>query len=155
MHSSERFPLKVSITIVRSVAGEVFILAALALVLQNVWLVLVLFLDFGLRSIVQPQWSPLRYIAARLISPRFGSSRKEVFYSPKRFAAAIGFSLSALSLAGFLAHVALLSVIPLLLLSLFSFLEATLNYCAGCKIYGILMRSGIIPVSWCPECVKL
>jgi hypothetical protein len=38
-------------------------------------------------------------------------------------------------------------------LALFAVLEAGLGFCAGCFVFGYLMRWGMIPESVCRECV--
>ncbi|MFW6337972.1 MAG: DUF4395 family protein [Alkalispirochaetaceae bacterium] len=40
----------------------------------------------------------------------------------------------------------------LYLLAFFALLEGAFNYCVGCKIYGILIKGGLIPRENCPDC---
>jgi hypothetical protein len=153
--ASGRFPLKVSEPLIRIVASEVFVLAAAAAITASPWFALILAADFALRSLVNPAWSPLRLIAKEAVLSFAKAGDRAVFYSPKRFAALIGFSLSLLALIGSTFGSAALATGGAGILALFSFLEAAFGFCAGCKIYGFLMRQGIIPTEWCPECVNL
>ncbi|WP_455383021.1 DUF4395 domain-containing protein [Salinispira pacifica] len=149
-----RFPLKVSEPVVRLIAAEVFILALLSVITASPWPAAALALDFAMRALVNPSWSPLRLIARELFYPLTKARERAVFYSPKRFAALIGFTLSLLAtVAGFLG-LGPLALSSAAVLALFSLLEAAFGFCAGCKIYGFLMRRRIIPVDWCPECVN-
>jgi hypothetical protein len=150
-----RFPLKVSNTVVRIVAAEVFAVSLTAIFLHSRWLAFALALDFAIRAFVTPIFSPLRIVGSYAIRPLLGTSDAPVFFSPKRFAAAIGFFLCAIAVAGFSTSVRPVADSALALLTVFSFLEATFGFCAGCKIYGFLMRHGIIPTNWCPECVNM
>jgi hypothetical protein len=34
-------------------------------------------------------------------------------------------------------------------------LESIFGYCVGCKVFGLLMRTGLVPESVCAECADL
>jgi hypothetical protein len=34
-------------------------------------------------------------------------------------------------------------------------LESIVGYCVGCKVFGLLMRAGIVPESVCVECADI
>lgn len=150
-----RFPLKVSEPVVRIIASEVFLLAGATAITASPWIALILAADFALRSLINPAWSPLRLLAKDALLPLTKAKERAVFYSPKRFAAVIGLTLSVFALIGGTFDSAALAGGAAAILALFSFLEAAFGFCAGCKIYGFLMRQGIIPTEWCPECVNL
>jgi len=140
---------------VRIVAAEVFVVALLALLLHSPWITLALAVDFGIRALVTPLVSPLRLFGSYAILPLVHAREAMVFFSPKRFAAMIGFALTAVAFIALAASVYAVTTVALGMLLLFSFLEAAFGFCAGCKIYGFLMRLGVIPESWCPECVSM
>lgn len=149
---AKRFPTHVSKSVVRITAIQVFLLSGLSFLLQNPWLALILAADFAMRSIVLPRLSPLVFISRALVIPIFHLKGRDISYPPKRFAALIGFVLSG---TGFLFGVYGLMVpfyTCLGMLGLFSFLEAAFDFCAGCKIYTLLMRWGLIPPENCPDC---
>ena len=90
------------------------------------------------------------------MSPRRLGARKPVPGPPKRFAQAIGalVSTAALVLAlGFDAHVAADAL--LVVLGLAAGLESILGYCVGCRLFGWLMRAGVVPESVCAECADV
>jgi len=152
---ANRFPLKVSNTVVRIVAAEVFVVALLALLLRSPWITLALALDFSIRALVTPLASPLRLVGSYAVLPLIRARDALVFFSPKRFAAMLGLSLTAVAFIALAASAYAVAAVALGILLLFSFLEAAFGFCAGCKIYGFLMRLGVIPESWCPECVSM
>jgi hypothetical protein len=77
---------------------------------------------------------------------------RNISFQPKRFTALIGLTLSG---TGFISGMYGL-MIPfyacLGILGLFSFLEAAVEFCAGCKIFLLIMNWGIIPPESCPDC---
>lgn len=150
--NSQRFPEHVSEAAIRVAAGQAFVLSLLAVAFRFPWLALILAVDYGLRVFAGPRWSFLSFTARTLLVPLFRIRGEQIPYPPKRFAASIGFSLSALAffLAVFTGTWAWL--LPLAVLCLFSALESFLGFCAGCKIYGLLMRLHIVPEHNCPQC---
>jgi hypothetical protein len=89
-----------------------------------------------------------------VIGPRLGE-RKPLPGPPKRFAQGIGAFLStlALVLAFAVSHTAADVVLILFLAA--AGLEAIFGYCVGCKVFGLLMRAGIVPERVCVECADL
>jgi hypothetical protein len=148
----KRFPEHVSEEVVRVGAAEAFVLALLAVLTRFPWLALVLALDYGIRAFITPRWSILTILSRRVLVPLFGFHGHPISFAPKRFAAAIGFSLSALAFTSAMVVDSWVWLVPLLILILFSGLEAFAGFCAGCRIYGLLMRWHIIPEHHCPEC---
>ena len=75
---------------------------------------------------------------------------------PKRFAQGIGafLSVTALVLAfGFDATTAAYVCVAFILVA--ATLESVFAFCLGCKIFAVLMRTGIIPESVCVECTDI
>ena len=40
-------------------------------------------------------------------------------------------------------------------LAVFAFLESVFGFCAGCKVFAVLMKVGVIPEAVCEECNNL
>src|SRR4051794_34225073 len=95
------FPNPVNEKAARVVAAGVIVLCLLALLPGLTWLSLPIAVGFLLRVASGPRFSPLGLLATRLVAPRLGSP-KLVPGPPKRFAQAIGASLSS---AAALAHI--------------------------------------------------
>ena len=62
-------------------------------------------------------------------------------------------STAALVLAFAVSHQAADAV--LLALALAAGLESIFGYCLGCKIFGLLMRAGLVPEKTCAECADI
>lgn len=138
---------------VRGVALQVFILSLTTIFTGSYIPVIVLLLDFSIRVVLVPLFSPLAWISKKLIVPIAGFRKKQVVFKPKRFAAAIGMIMSALSLFFFYQTMTLAALVTVSILALFSSLEAFLKFCAGCKIFGLLMKMGLVSEDECPDCV--
>jgi hypothetical protein len=64
------------------------------------------------------------------------------------------FSTAALVLwFGFGEHTAAWAVLGLIVVA--SSLESLAGYCIGCKVFGLLMKAGLIPEKVCLECADL
>lgn len=145
---------KVSENRARAIAGLVFVITLASLLLSSPWPFLFLLADFALRAFIRPRWSPLAAVSTSVIAPLLRLSEEPLISAaPKRFAAAMGFIISTLGFsfgAGGLTNGLLVCGISL---GLFSFLESAFGFCVGCKIYALMIRAGLIPVEYCPECV--
>lgn len=123
---------------------KVRLVAALVLLLTLTygltgWLLLLLLLtvDFGLRSFDLGQYSPFGTVAGWLVKtlrlPHKGTDQ-----APKRFAARIGLGFGLLITVLHLAGIAVL--IPTAVLALFAALESLIGFCAGCYVYTFYVR---------------
>jgi hypothetical protein len=144
-------PKKVNATVVRLVGGQVFLLSVLYFITRQPVIPAFLLIDFMVRSLGHPQFSLLAQ-GGVFLSGKLGMKNRPIFFAPKRFAASIGLVLSLTALSTSLAGLSLASLLVTGLLGFFSFLEAALGYCAGCKIFGFLMVKGILPDKYCEDC---
>ena len=101
-----------------------------------------------------PTLSQLGWTAQNLVAPRLGP-RRPVPGPPKRFAQGIGavISTTALVLAFAVSHQAADGVLIALVAA--AGLESIFGYCVGCKIFGLLMRAGLVPETVCEECADI
>jgi hypothetical protein len=152
------FPNPVNEKAARTVAAGVVVLcvATLALTLTRgpIWLWLTIPLAYGFlaRVATGPTLSPLGQLATRAIAPRLGAARP-VPGPPKRFAQAIGASLSVLAAVlgvGFGLDGLALVLVAMILIA--ATLESVFGICLGCWIFGHLMRIGVIPEDTCAAC---
>jgi hypothetical protein len=146
------FPNPVNEKAARVVAGLVLSTAIVILATGAYWLLIPMAYGFWARVLTGPTLSPLGWIAQNVVAPRLGA-RKPVPGPPKRFAQGMGavFSTTALVLALPLGlHPA--ADVMLVLLSVAAGLESIFAYCLGCKVFGVLMRVGLVPESVCAEC---
>ncbi len=149
------FPNPVNEKAARAVAGGVAVLTAVVLVTRWWWLTPVLALGFLARVLTGPSLSPLGQLATRVVAPRLGPP-KDVPGPPKRFAQAIGLTVTTAATVawfGFGADAATAGLLVLLLV--FALLESVVGFCAGCWVFRALMRVGVIPASTCEACADI
>jgi len=153
MNKNTSAPKRVKEPVVRGVAVQVFILAIAALYWKSPIPVYVLLGDFFIRVALGPRFSPLASLSRFIIVPLLRFPARLVMLRPKRFAAGIGLFMSAAALLLFFLDQPLLMQLVLGILALFSFLEAFFRFCAGCKIFGLLIRLGWVGEELCEDCV--
>jgi hypothetical protein len=147
------FPDPVNETSARLVAGGVVLMAIALLVTGWHWIVLVLAYGFVARVLTGPTLSPLGQLVTRVLTPALPVKPKYVPGPPKRFAQAIGATLTvgaAILTYGFDEFGAAEVLVAMVLIA--ATLESVFAYCLGCKIFNLLMRIGIIPESVCERC---
>ncbi len=148
-----RFPDPVNEVAARLVATGVVLQTATILASGWSWLMFVLAFGFLARVASGPRFSPLGLLVTRVLEPRLPFAYRPTPGPPKRFAQGIGAVLSVTAVVlqfGFgLGALAAVCVVAILVAAS---LEAFFGYCLGCKIFGILMRLGLIPESVCEAC---
>ena len=150
------FPETVNEVSARLVAAGVVALTAAILLTGQAWLVAVLAYGFVARVASGPTLSPLGQLVTRVVTPRLPVREKIVAGPPKRFAQAIGATLSLTAAVlhfGFGATTAALVLVAMITVA--ASLEAFAGYCLGCAIFGYLMRAGVIPEETCEACNNL
>ncbi len=149
------FPNPVNEKAARTVASVVMLLALLTLATSWYWLLLPLAYGFIARVLTGPTLSPLGWLASRVVAPRLGAE-KPVPGPPKRFAQAVGATLTTLAAVAALGFAADgIADVLLAALILAAGLESIFAYCLGCQIFGVLMRAGIVPERVCVECADV
>ena len=149
------FPNPVNEKAARVVAGVVFATVIVILATGSYWLLIPLTYGFWARVLTGPTLSPLGWTAQNVIAPRLGEKRPTPG-PPKRFAQGMGAAMSttALILAlGVGSHTAADVILVLFLLA--AGLESIVGLCLGCKVFGLLMRVGVVPESVCEECADI
>src|ERR1700759_4050621 len=149
------FPNPVNEKAARVVAGVVLITALVILATGGYWLLIPLTYGFWARVLTGPTLSPLGWGAQNVIAPRLGG-RRPVPGPPKRFAQLMGaiMSSAALVLALIAGDYTAADVVLILFLPAAG-LESIVGYCVGCKVFGLLMRAGVIPDDVCAECADI
>jgi hypothetical protein len=145
------FPRTINEKAARVVAGVVAITALTALLVPAHWLVVLLAYGFWARVLTGPRLSPLGWLASRVIAPRLGAP-KVVPGPPKRFAQGIGAAITTAAVVALALGAAGAVELLLALIVVAATLESVLAFCVGCQIFGLLMRTGVIPDEICAEC---
>lgn len=149
------FPDPVNEVSARVVAAGVVVLSVATIVLDQPWLTAVIAYGFVARVLTGPTLSPLGQLATRVVTPRLPVAPRLIPGPPKRFAQGMGavMSVTAAVLAlGFGLVGAAYTVLGLLVVA--ASLEAVLGFCLGCRIFALLMRTGVIPAEVCERCVS-
>ncbi len=149
------FPNPVNEKAARVVAGVVLITVLVTLATGAYWLLIPLAYGFWARVLTGPTLSPLGWTAQNVIAPRLGP-KKPVSGPPKRFAQGMGAAMATLALVFWLvvgSHAATDVVLGLFVVA--AGLESIFAYCLGCQVFGLLMRTGLIPEEVCAECANL
>ena len=147
------FPNPVNEIAARLVAGMVVILSLAFILSGELWLLFLLFYGFLARVFTGPNLSPMGLLATRILVPILGNRQRPVPGPPKRFAQLVGLAFSSLALALFFFVNPLAAKGVVGILALFAALESSVGFCAGCFVFGYLMRWGLIPESVCRECL--
>ena len=146
------FPDPVNEVSARLVAAGVVVMCVLTIAFDLKWATVVIAYGFVARVLTGPTMSPLGLLVTRVVTPRLGIAERPVSGPPKRFAQGIGvaFSVTALVLTGLGYWTA--AEVVLGLLATAALLESALGLCLGCKVFAILMRTGIVPEEVCERC---
>jgi hypothetical protein len=147
------FPNPVNEVSARLVAAGVVIMAVATLVFDQPWILIPLAYGFVARVLAGPTLSPLGQLVTRVITPRLPMAPKYVAGPPKRFAQGIGaaFTVSAAILHfGFGLTDAANVLVGVLIVA--ATLESAFGFCIGCQVFGVLMRTGVVPGDVCEAC---
>jgi Domain of unknown function (DUF4395) len=148
------FPATINEKAARVVAGVVAATGLVALLVPAHWLVIPLAYGFWARVLTGPRLSPLGALASRVIAPRLGPP-KTVSGPPKRFAQALGATMTTAAVVAFALGADGVVTALLVLLVAAAALESGFAFCAGCRLFGLLMRAGVIPAEICAECTDI
>ncbi len=154
------FPNPVSEVAARSVAAGVALISATTIVLGLavghgwLWISLPLALGFLARVLSGPTLSPLGQLATRVVAPRVGHE-KLVPGPPKRFAQAMGLTMTGAAVAFQAMGSATATMVLLGTVTAAATLESVFALCLGCIAFGYLMRIGVIPEETCEACADV
>lgn len=150
------FPDIVNEVSARLVATGVVAMSAIVLVGQQPWLIAIMAYGFVARVSSGPTLSPLGQLVTRVITPLLPIAEKPTAGAPKRFAQAIG---ATLSVAAALAHFALsattLAYVLVAMIAIAASMEAFIGFCLGCWLFAKLIALGILPESVCEDCADI
>ena len=150
------FPNPVNEVSARLVAGTVAILALGILIFRLPILLIPLAYGFIARAATGPTLSPLGQVVTRFVTPNLGFTPKPVAGPPKRFAQAMGATFTTLAaILYFVFHLSAAAYALTALIVIAATLESVFAFCIGCKVFGLLMRAGLIPQTVCDACTNL
>ncbi len=128
---------RINANLLRVISVEVITLGLLLMVTQNIIFAFILLFDFTMRTVNLKKFSPLAYIAQAMINS-FHIKTILCDEAPKRFALYVGVTIITLFTFLYLLKLNLLASVLVGILLICAFLEATFDYCIGCKAYHLL-----------------
>lgn len=146
-----RFPDTINEKAARTVAGVVALTALVAVLTGWHWLAVPLAYGFWARVIAGPTLSPLAQFATRFAAPRLGAPVM-VPGPPKRFAQAIGATLTTAAVVAWALGASTVVSVLLVMLVVAATLESAFAVCLGCIMFAGLMKVGVIPEEVCEKC---
>lgn len=146
------FPNPVNEVSARLVAGGVVLMSLAAIASGWRWLVFLIAYGFVARVLTGPTLSPLGQVVTRIVTPRLGVAPRLVPGPPKRFAQAMGATLTVAAAVLAVLGDRTETDVLLALVIVAATLESVFALCIGCKIFALLMRAGIIPRGVCESC---
>jgi Domain of unknown function (DUF4395) len=151
------FPNPVNEYAARTVAAGVVLMCAVALAFRQPWILIPLAYGFWARVLTGPTLSPLGQLATRVVAPRLGGGEPRLVPGPpKRFAQAIGVAFSSAAVILWFAFgQGAATWVMISLLAAGAFLESAFGICLGCKVFGFLMRVGVVPEEVCAACADI
>jgi hypothetical protein len=148
------FPRVINEKAARTVAAVVALACVIALATGAHWLLVPLAYGFWARVLAGPRLSPLAHLATKVVAPRLGPPR-EVAGPPKRFAQGMGAAITTLGVVALALGWGTVTAVLLAALVVAATLEAALGLCIGCRIFGLLIRTGVVPETVCLECADI
>ena len=117
------------------------IVLATALVTHNVWVLVAQGLVFLIGATVGPQFTPYGVIFKKVVKPRLKKDAPTEDVRPPKFAQAVGFGFALVGTIGSLAGAPTLFTVAVGFALAAAFLNAAFNYCLGCEMYLVLIRT--------------
>jgi hypothetical protein len=149
------FPEIVNENAARIVALFALILSLSAIYTNSLVITLILLYGFTARVLYGPRFEPFARLTLHVIIPIFKIGDIPTPGIPKRFAQLIGFLFSLTASTLLYLGYNLEFTITLSILSFFAFLESAFGFCAGCYVFGYLMKWGIVPDQVCERCSNI
>lgn len=154
------FPELINEISARFVAFGVLLVAVPSLILlvndNNFAYILLIGLIYGFLARVSsgPKISPLALFVTKILVPKLKKREILVPGPPKRFAQGVGLVFSLFTILFLFLGLNIIAISFLSILILFASLEAFLGFCAGCKVFKIMMDIGLIPEDVCEKCAN-
>ena len=124
----------------RFAAGITTVVLAVAVLTGSVWVLAAQVAVFATGSLGGVARSPYAWLYRRLVRPRLGPPAELEDPAPPRFAQTVGLTVTGIALALALLGVGLAVEIGAGLAFVAAFLNASIDFCLGCRLYLLLAR---------------
>ncbi len=149
------FPEIVNENVARIVAFFVLVLSLSAIYTNSLILAGILLYGFTARVLYGPKFEPFARFTIHVVIPLLKIGSNPTPGIPKRFAQMIGFLFSLTAFILLYLGYNFEFTITLSILSFFASLESFLGFCAGCYVFGYLMKWGVVPNDVCERCSNI
>ena len=149
------FPNPVNEASARLVAAGVVVQCAAFIFFREGWQLIPLAYGFVARVAAGPRFSPLGQFVTRVVTPRLAPNHRRVPGPPKRFAQAIGATLSVGASVAWLLDARAVAIVLVAMIAVAATLESVFGFCLGCVIFNRLMAWGVVPADVCEACNDL
>lgn len=127
----------------RFAAAITTVILAVALVLQNPWLLLVQSVVFAITVAAGPANGPYGLIYRKLLRPRISAPLDLEDPRPPRFAQLVGLIFAVFGMIGFFSGIWLLGLVATGCAVVAALLNAVIGFCLGCELY--LLGRRVLP----------
>jgi hypothetical protein len=117
------------------------IVLAAALVTHNVWILAVQGIVFLIGATFGPQFTPYGLLFKNVIKPRLKKEAPTEDVRPPKFAQSVGLIFALVGIFGAVVDRSLIFAAATSFALAAAFLNAAFNYCLGCEMYLILVRT--------------
>ena len=117
------------------------IVLATALVTHNVWVLVAQGLVFLIGATAGPQFTPYGLLFKNFIKPRLKKEAPTEDVRPPKFAQSVGLIFALVGIFGAVVDRSLIFAAATSIALAAAFLNAAFNYCLGCEMYLLLVRT--------------
>ena len=117
------------------------IVLATALVTHNVWVLVAQGLVFLIGATAGPQFTPYGLLFKNFIKPRLKKEAPTEDVRPPKFAQSVGLIFALVGIFGAVVDRSLIFAATTSIALAAAFLNAAFNYCLGCEMYLLLVRT--------------
>jgi hypothetical protein len=124
----------------RFAAGITSVVLAVIVLTGSAWLLAAQVLVFAVGALFGVGRSPYAWVYRRVVRPRLGPPDELEDPAPPRFAQTVGLVVTGVALALGLLGIGPAVVVGAALAFVAAFLNASINFCLGCRLYLLLAR---------------
>jgi hypothetical protein len=117
------------------------VVLATALVTSNVWLIAFQAVVFAIGALRGPQFTPYAFIFKNVIKPRLKSTVTFEDVRPPQFAQAVGLGFTVIAIIGSATGADGVFTVAVGFALAAAFLNAAFNFCLGCEMYLLILRT--------------
>ena len=114
---------------------------AIALVTSNIWVISFQAVVFAIGAIRGPQFTPYALIFKKLIKPRLKSEVTFEDVRPPQFAQSVGLGFALVAVIASVVEAGGVFTVAVGFALAAAFLNAAFNFCLGCQVYLLLVRT--------------